>query len=79
MFAVANVNACVYILVVTIGEAAKQLSLSPATLRRQISNGRLTAHKVGRDWDINEGEVRRYRAESLGKPGRRSDQPSLGL
>lgn len=67
------------LLLVTVGEAARRLGLSPATLRRQIANGRLGATKLGRDWDIPSDEVTRYRAESRGRPGRRRLQPTLGL
>ena len=69
----------VHSLPMTVGEAAKHLGLSPATLRRQIANGRMTATKLGRDWDIAADEVARYRAESRGRPGRRRLQPTLGL
>ena len=54
----------------TTKEAAALLGLSPATVRRQVENGAITARKVGRDWTITPREVERYRAESLGKPGR---------
>jgi len=68
-----------YIFGVTVAEAARILGLSPATVRRQIANGRIEASKPGRDWDIPDEEVRRYRAVSRGKPGRRPGQPTLGL
>ena len=35
------------------------------SLRQEIANGRLTAHKVGRDWHVRPSEVERYRRESL--------------
>ncbi len=63
----------------TVNEAAARLGLSPATLRRQIANGRIAARKVGRDWDIQEEEVRRYAVLSRGRPGRRPKEPTLGL
>jgi len=63
----------------TVTEAAQLLGLSPATLRRQIANGRIRARKLGRDWDIPEEEVRRYGALSRGRPGRRPKEPTLGL
>jgi excisionase family DNA binding protein len=63
----------------TVSEAARLLGLSDATVRRQIGNGRLRAEKPGRDWDISPEEVGRYRAESLGRRGRKPVQPTLGL
>jgi excisionase family DNA binding protein len=64
---------------VTVPEAARRLGISAATLRGQIGNGRLLARKVGRDWDVSDEEVARYRLESRGRPGRRATQPTLGL
>jgi len=63
----------------TVPQAAALLGLSPATVRRQIANGRLRARKIGRDWDIEEDEVRRYRQVSWRRPGRRRPEPTLGL
>jgi excisionase family DNA binding protein len=73
------VHANAYITHVTVTEASEQLRLAPATVRRQIANGRIGAKKVGRDWDIPEEEVRRYAALSRGRPGRRPKEPTLGL
>jgi hypothetical protein len=56
----------------TLFDAAQSLGLAPATLRRQLANGRLVATKHGRDWTVTPREVERYRRESLGKPGRPS-------
>ena len=56
----------------TTAEAAARLGLAPATVRRQIEQGRIGARKVGRDWQVTPREVERYRAESLGRPGRRA-------
>lgn len=55
----------------TTAEAAGSLSIAAATVRRQIGQGRITARKVGRDWWVTPREVERYRAEHLGRPGRR--------
>jgi excisionase family DNA binding protein len=55
---------------VTLHEAAQELGVAPATLRHQIRNGSLGATKVGRDWMVDEAEVRRYAEISLGRPGR---------
>lgn len=55
----------------TLAQAGALLEVSPATLRSQVRNGKLRARLVGKTWTVSEREVERYRAESLGKPGRR--------
>ena len=52
---------------VTIPEAAASLGLAPSTLRHQIANRKLRAHKMGRGWYVSPAEVERYRAENLGQ------------
>lgn len=47
----------------TITEAARTLGLSPKTLRQQIKNRKLRAHKMGRAWYVTDEEVTRYAAE----------------
>jgi excisionase family DNA binding protein len=47
----------------TITEAAKRLDLSPKTLRQQIKNRKLRAHKMGRTWFVSDDEVARYAME----------------
>jgi len=70
----------VYVLSVTLGEAAEFLGVATTTLRHQIRNGRLKAAKVGRDWIVAREELQRYAAMSRGKPGRRPrEQLTLGL
>jgi len=59
----------------TLPEAASILGLSPATLRSQIRYGRLRARKLGRDWIVSRSEIERYRAVTLGRPGRRPTPP----
>lgn len=54
-------------------EAAQLLGIKPATCRQQISNGRLYADKIGRDWHLNMAEVRRYARQSQ----RRDDQDPI--
>jgi excisionase family DNA binding protein len=54
----------------TLAEAGDRLGLSASTLRHQVKAGRLKATLVGKTWTVTEREVERYRAESLGKPGR---------
>jgi len=58
--------------VLTLSEAADRLGLAASTLRHQVQAGRLGATLVGKTYVITEGELARYRATSLGKPGRPS-------
>lgn len=55
----------------TLAQAGALLGVSPATLRSQVRNGRLRATLVGKTYVVTPREVERYRAESLGRPGRR--------
>lgn len=55
----------------TLTQAAAQLGIQAQTLKIQAQHGRLRAEKVGRDWLVSPAEVSRYRAEHLGKRGRR--------
>ena len=48
----------------TISQAAERLGLSPKTLRQQIKNRKLRAHKLGRTWFVSEDEVSRYASEN---------------
>ena len=48
----------------TIPEAADSLGRAASTLRRQVRRGKLTAHKIGRDWYVTIGEVERYRHDN---------------
>ena len=57
--------------ILTLAEAGDRLGLSASTLRHQVHAGRLRATLIGKTWTVTEREVERYRAESLGKPGRR--------
>ena len=56
----------------TLIDAASELGLSPATLRRQIANGALRGRKVGNTWTITRRELDRYRVEHRGRTGQRS-------
>ncbi len=56
----------------TLSEAAAQLGLAASTLRHQVQAGRLRARLVGKTYVVTAGEVERYRAEHLGRPGRPS-------
>ena len=55
---------------ITLAAAGALLGVSPASLRSQIRNGRLRGVLVGKTWVVTPREVERYRAESLGRPGR---------
>ena len=50
---------------ISLPEAARQLNLSPSTLRLQVKLGKLRAVKWSRDWYVEEAEVQRYRADHL--------------
>ena len=54
----------------TLAEAGAILGVSPATLRRQVHNGKLRATLVGKTYTVTTREIERYRAESLGRIGR---------
>lgn len=56
---------------ITLATAAKRLGISPRTLRHQAARGRLRASLIGKTYVVSEREVERYRAESLGRPGRK--------
>jgi excisionase family DNA binding protein len=56
----------------TLAEAAAELGISSATLRHQVQLGRMTARLFGKTYVITAQELQRYRATSLGKPGRPS-------
>jgi len=47
----------------TLPEAAELLGLAPSTLRWQVKNRRIKAHKMGRTWYVTSEEVARYRRE----------------
>lgn len=61
----------------TTAEVAELLGITPTTVPRQIEQGRIAARKVGRDWHVTPREVERYRARSLGQPGRRPAIPAV--
>ena len=56
----------------TLTQAAAELGISAATLRHQVQLGRMKARLFGKTYVVTETEVNRYRATSLGKPGRPS-------
>ena len=54
----------------TLAEAARELRISPSTLRNQRRAGRLRARLVGKTYVTTTEEVERYRRASLGRAGR---------
>jgi excisionase family DNA binding protein len=56
--------------VLTLTEAAERLGLAASTLRHQVQAGRLRARLIGKTYVVTAREVERYRATSLGRPGR---------
>ena len=60
----------------TLTEAADQLGLAASTLRHQVQAGRLRARLIGKTYVVTEREIERYRATSLGRPGRPSHRPA---
>ena len=54
---------------ITLKEAARRLELSDITLRSAIRRGKMTARKMGRDWLVEESEVRYYELASRGRVG----------
>ena len=63
----------------TLTEAAAELGISAATLRHQVQGGSLAARLFGKTYVITTDELERYRATSLGKPGRPSHRPAPPL
>ena len=62
----------------TLQEAARELGLSVSTLRNQARSGALRTSWTGPVRTVTEAEVRRYAAESLGRPGRRASKKAGG-
>ena len=54
---------------ITLKEAARRVERSEITLRSAIRRGKMVAHKYGRDWLVEESEVRYYELTSLGRVG----------
>ena len=53
----------------TLAEAGAEAKLAPATLRKQIHNGRLNGEKRGHDWFVSRAELATY-LETRGRRGR---------
>ena len=54
---------------ISLREAADRLGLSPHTVYSAIRRGRMTGHKYGRDWLVEESEVAWYEMRSRGRVG----------
>ena len=63
----------------TLSQAAVELGISAATLRHQVQLGRMKARLFGKTYVITDEELERYRATSLGKPGRPSHRAAPPL
>ena len=61
-----------------VSEAAVRLGLSVAMVRRYCADGKLSAHKIGRDWAIRQRDVENFAAapRHSGRPAIRY-KPSL--
>ena len=57
-------------MVLTVNQAAERLKLSPQAIRKYITEGRLPAQKVGRDWILQAADVTRFgrRKRPKGRP-----------
>jgi excisionase family DNA binding protein len=60
----------------TLAQAAAELGIAHATLRHQVQLGRMKARLFGKTYVISTEELERYRATSLGRPGRPSHRPA---
>ncbi|HEY8870646.1 MAG TPA: helix-turn-helix domain-containing protein [Candidatus Limnocylindrales bacterium] len=60
----------------TLTEASARLGVAASTLRHQVQAGRLQARLIGKTYVVTAREVERYRATSLGKPGRPTHRPA---
>lgn len=60
----------------TTHEASKLLGVAPRQVRNYIRVKSLRAKRVGRDWDITDYAVRRFKRPALGRP-RRASSPSV--
>jgi excisionase family DNA binding protein len=63
----------------TLAQAAAELGITSSTLRHQVQLGRMKARLFGKTYVISTEELERYRATSLGKPGRPSHRAALPL
>ena len=61
----------------TTREVAERLGVSERRVRALISEGKLTAHRIGRDYAIEETAVRSVKI--YGKPGRPSSKTRGGV
>lgn len=43
-----------------VNEVAEMLSVHPETIRRNLKSGKLKGYKVGKDWRVEESEIREF-------------------
>jgi excisionase family DNA binding protein len=55
---------------VSTARAAALLGVSKGRVRQLLSSGQLPGRKIGRDWLIRSGDLRRFEALPRGSPGR---------
>ena len=60
---------------ITLRDAAERLGVRPGTLRMAIRRNRMVGHKLGRDWLVEESEVRYYELTRLGRVGYPKGRP----
>jgi excisionase family DNA binding protein len=61
---------------ITVAKAAEELALSPVTIRSAIGRGHIACVRLdGRTNLIPRAEIERYRAEHLGRSGKRAQPP----
>ena len=54
----------------SVPEAAKQMSLNPETIRRHIRVGTLEAHKIGQQWFLTKEETTNFLSKYDRRTGR---------
>lgn len=62
----------------TLRQAEAMLGLARDSLRRQAGRGTIRAYKMGRDWIVDEDEVRRYDREHRRRRVAEVDDPAEG-
>lgn len=62
----------------TLRQAEAMLGLAKDSLRRQAGRGTIRAYKMGRDWIVDEDEVRRYEREHRRRRVGKVNDPSTG-
>jgi excisionase family DNA binding protein len=60
----------------TVPEAAEYLGVIPRRVRQFIDEGRLPAQKLGRDWVINESDLKEFASIPRIRTGRHPSTPA---